>query len=69
MGLGDYARAIYHVLRANGNPRASEILDAAYHSLREQAATIKDGDLRRSYLENVPAHRAIVTLWEETAHQ
>jgi hypothetical protein len=29
---------------------------------------IEDEDLRRSYLENVPAHREIVALWAETAH-
>jgi tetratricopeptide (TPR) repeat protein len=50
----------YRVLQANGDGRAGEILDAAYHLLQERAARIDDPDLRRSYLENVPAHREIV---------
>ena len=50
------------VLQANGDPRAGEILDATYHLLQERAAKIEDGDLQRSYLENVSAHRAIFTL-------
>ena len=58
----------YRVLSANGDPRAGEILGAAYPLLRERAATIEGGDLRRSYLENVAAHRQIVALWEEASH-
>jgi hypothetical protein len=59
----------YRFLLANGDPRAKEILDAAHHLLQERADTIEDEDLRRSYLENVPAHREIVVLWEETSSQ
>jgi tetratricopeptide (TPR) repeat protein len=58
----------YRVLLANGDPRAGETLDAAYRLLQERAATIEDENLRRSYLENVAAHREIVALWEKTAH-
>ena len=36
--------------------------------LQERAATIEDEALRRSYLENVAAHREIVALWEEGSH-
>jgi hypothetical protein len=54
----------YRVLSANGDPRAGETLDAAYHLLQERAATIEDEDLRRSYLENVPHHREIIALWK-----
>jgi hypothetical protein len=32
----------YRVLQANGDPRASEVLDAAYRLLQERAATIED---------------------------
>jgi len=56
----------YRVLSANGDRRAAEILDTAYRLLQERAATIEDENLRRSYLENVPAHREIVALWEKT---
>ena len=52
----------YRVLLANGDPRAGAILDATYHLLQERAAKIEDGDLRRSYQENVSAHRASFTL-------
>jgi tetratricopeptide (TPR) repeat protein len=55
----------YRVLLANGDPRAEKILDAAHRLLQERAATIEDQELRRSYLENVAAHREIVTLWED----
>jgi tetratricopeptide (TPR) repeat protein len=51
--------ACYRVLLANGDPRAEEILDAAYRLLQERAHGINDPDLRRSYLENVPYHREI----------
>jgi len=59
----------YRVLLANGDPRAEEILHAAYHLLQERAAAIEDQSLRRSYLENVPAHREIVATWKETSHR
>jgi tetratricopeptide (TPR) repeat protein len=55
----------YRVLQANGDPRSGEILDAAYRLLQERAARIEDDDLRRSYLENVAAHREIVAAWNE----
>jgi hypothetical protein len=53
------------VLRAVDDPRAEEVREAAYRLLQERAATIEDEGLRRSYLENVPYHREIVTLWEK----
>ena len=36
------------------------ILSKAYHLLQERAARIGDEELRRSFLENGAAHRAIV---------
>ena len=48
------------VLRANGDSRASEVLDRAYDELQARASKIDDEGLRRSYLENVPANREIV---------
>jgi DNA-binding SARP family transcriptional activator/class 3 adenylate cyclase len=50
----------YRVLRANGDPRAKEIMDVACRLLQERAKKIDDEALRRSYLENVAAHREIV---------
>ena len=58
----------YRVLQASGGRRAGEILDAAYHLLQERAATIEGEDLRRSFLENVAAHREIVATWREGSH-
>ena len=51
----------YRVLRVNQDPRAEAILNTAHHLLQEQAAKISDEELRRSFLENVPAHREIVS--------
>lgn len=54
----------YQVLRANGDPRADEILTTAYHILRERAARIYPEKLRNSFLENVATHRDITINWE-----
>jgi predicted ATPase len=48
----------YQVLRANEDPRAEEVLERGHHLLQEIARKIDDEALRRSYLENVTAHRA-----------
>jgi len=53
----------YRVLHANGEPRAEDILRTVYDLLQERAANIADEDLRRLFLENVPAHREIVSEW------
>jgi adenylate cyclase len=50
----------YHVLHANQDPRAQVLLTTAHSLLQDQAAKIEDEALRRSFLENVPAHREIV---------
>jgi predicted ATPase/class 3 adenylate cyclase len=55
----------YRVLCAQEDPRAGSILDAAHSVLQERAARIHDEELRRSFLENVPAHREILAVWEE----
>ena len=50
----------YQVLHAGQDPRAEEVLAAAHQLLQKRAATIADERLRRCYLENIPAHRAII---------
>ena len=55
----------YRVLLANGEPSAGKVLGAAHRLLQERAAKIDEEDLRRSFLENVAAHREIVKEWEE----
>jgi predicted ATPase len=58
--------ACYHCLHALQDPHAPQILARAYHSLQAQARIIEDESLRRSFLENIPAHRDIVNLWQAT---
>jgi hypothetical protein len=41
-------------------PRAATLLEAAQQRLQTQAAKIEDNDQRRSFLENIPAHREIM---------
>jgi len=50
----------YRVLQANGDSRAEDILEEAHTLLQERAAKISDEEERRSYLQNVAAHRGIV---------
>jgi tetratricopeptide (TPR) repeat protein len=52
----------YQVLKANQDPRAQEILNTAHMLLQDQATRL-DPDLRRSFLENVVAHREILAAW------
>jgi len=51
----------YRVLRANGDTRADDILERAHSLLQERAARINDEAERRSFLENVAAHREIAS--------
>jgi tetratricopeptide (TPR) repeat protein len=55
----------YRVLRANQDPRAEKLLTEGHQLLQERASKIEDERLRRSYLENVRAHREIVCEWED----
>jgi tetratricopeptide (TPR) repeat protein len=50
----------YRALHANQDPRAQEILSTAHNLLQERAAKIGDEEMRRSFLENVTAHREIM---------
>ncbi|MCP4536399.1 MAG: tetratricopeptide repeat protein [Chloroflexi bacterium] len=53
----------YQVLNTNQDSRARDILTSAHRLLQERAAKITDDDMRRSFLENVAAHREIVREW------
>jgi tetratricopeptide (TPR) repeat protein len=55
----------YHVLQAARDPRAEGILTTAYDLLQQQAAKIDNEDLRRSFLEDVVAHREIRAAFAE----
>jgi predicted ATPase/DNA-binding SARP family transcriptional activator/Tfp pilus assembly protein PilF len=54
----------YRVLAANEDRRAPRILAAAHSLVEERAAKVEDEVMRRSFLENVAAHREIVELYE-----
>ncbi len=53
----------YRVLKANRDARAQAILATAYHLLNERATHINDEAARRSFLENLVAHREILSEW------
>jgi predicted ATPase/class 3 adenylate cyclase len=55
----------YRVLEADGDARAGEVLATAYDLLQERAAKIEDEEMRRSFLENVDAHRELVAAWKK----
>jgi tetratricopeptide (TPR) repeat protein len=55
----------YQVLQTLQDSRAGAILDMGYRLLQERAAWIEDEATRRSFLENVAAHRAIVAAYRE----
>jgi WD40 repeat protein/predicted ATPase/DNA-binding SARP family transcriptional activator/uncharacterized protein YjbI with pentapeptide repeats len=54
------AETCYRVLRASGDPRAAELLQSAAALLEQQAGDLADPARRRVFLEDVPAHRAIL---------
>jgi len=51
----------YRVLCANQDSRTQAILNTAHSLLQERAAKISDEEMRRSFLENVTAHREILS--------
>jgi hypothetical protein len=55
----------HQVLAAAGSPRAAAFLAGAHLLLMEHAKSL-DGAERKSFLGNVPTHRAIVAAWEAT---
>ncbi|MFN2302132.1 MAG: tetratricopeptide repeat protein, partial [Anaerolineales bacterium] len=59
----------YHVLLANKDPRADDILSKAHSLLKERAVIIEDPALRRSFLENVATHREILAIHQQLQEQ
>jgi DNA-binding SARP family transcriptional activator/predicted ATPase len=49
----------YQVLVANRDVRATTVLQQGYDLLQQYAARIQEDALRRSFLQNVPVHRAL----------
>jgi adenylate cyclase len=58
---------LYDVLSAAGDPRAAEVLAAAYARLRARTAHIEDEQLRQAFLDGTPHRRRLCTLWEAQA--
>jgi tetratricopeptide (TPR) repeat protein len=56
----------YRVLAASADPRAATILQAGYELLQKYANYIPEDTLRRSFLENVAAHRELQQSYELT---
>jgi tetratricopeptide (TPR) repeat protein len=54
----------YQVLAANGDTRRDVILNYAVDRLNEEAEQLKNPDLQRSLLENVPANRKLLSIIE-----
>ncbi len=54
----------YQVLAVNQDTRAPAVLETAYRFLIDRADLIKDGSLRRSFLENIPRNHKLTELWE-----
>jgi tetratricopeptide (TPR) repeat protein len=49
-----------HILEANGDDRAADVLLRAHKMFDARAQRIGDPNLRRSFAQNVPAHRALL---------
>jgi tetratricopeptide (TPR) repeat protein len=65
-GMAEEYLTCYRVLHAGHDARAAEVLSTVYNQLQATAAKIEDEAMRRSYLENVPAHQEIVSEWRAT---
>jgi tetratricopeptide (TPR) repeat protein len=57
----------YQVLSASEDGRANEILFRAHEMLQERAAKVSDPAMRRSFLENVPDHRALLAAYSRSS--
>ena len=54
----------YRVLESSADPRAQDILETAHDLLQHRADKINDEKDRRSFLENVTAHRELVRAFQ-----
>lgn len=53
----------FRVLRAGRDPRATGVLETGHTLLRERAAQFAEGDQRRQFFTNIPAHRDLQHAW------
>ncbi|MDQ4075944.1 MAG: tetratricopeptide repeat protein [Chloroflexota bacterium] len=59
----------YKVLRATSDPRAEAVLHTAHDLLQAWAENINDPELRHSFLDNVAAHREIVSEYTQLLNE
>jgi tetratricopeptide (TPR) repeat protein len=55
----------YQVLSTSNDSRAAEILQSAHKRLQTLAASVPEGTIRHSFLENVIVHRLIIDAWSQ----
>lgn len=56
----------YQVLKANDDPRAGDVLRQGHEYLMGVREQFEDDDQRRMYIENIPAHRELLSIWRST---
>ena len=56
--------SLYRVLQANDDSRALVLLAEACQLIEQRASLLPDGETRRTFLVNIPAHQAIMALVE-----
>ena len=54
----------YRVLDALGEENARALIETTYAQLQARAEKIRDAEMKKSFLENVPANAAIVRAWQ-----
>jgi hypothetical protein len=54
---------VYQALAAAADPRAGDVLTAAYGALMARAGKIGDGARRSLFLENIAAHQELQAEW------
>jgi tetratricopeptide (TPR) repeat protein len=65
----EYLTCSEYYLSSNDLVSAEKVLRSGYKELMKRANQISDTDWRRSYLENVAAHRRLIELWERISQQ
>ncbi|HSH03503.1 MAG TPA: tetratricopeptide repeat protein [Anaerolineae bacterium] len=56
---------MYEILRGMGDERAEDVLVEGYEHLQKEVENIEDEEIRRKFLENVAANRAVMAAWGE----
>jgi hypothetical protein len=53
----------YTILSASKDPRAAEVLTRAYTLLQARITRMPEAEMRRCYLEEIPAHAQVQAEW------